>query len=73
MGFTSLLENENRNKANHLLMCRFFQNEFWVINQRKIYHHFRSTHNITLDNDTFLLAPNKYICVRGNFPNRFFC
>ena len=61
MGFTSLLENENRNKANHLLMCQSFQNEFWVINQRKIYHHFRSTHNITLDNDTFLLAPNKYI------------
>lgn len=56
---TSLLENENRNMANHFLMCQFVQNEFWVINLKKKYHHFHNTHNITLDNHTFLLVPNK--------------
>lgn len=57
--FTSLLENENRNMANHFLMCQFVQNEFWVINLKKKYYHFHNTHNITLDNHTFLLVPNK--------------
>ena len=46
--------------ANHFLMCQFVQNEFWVINLKKKYHHFHNTHNITLDNHTFLLVPNKY-------------